>query len=115
MENNPHFTATGLSVPYLEEMAEVLRVLGHSYRLQIIEYLDLHGSSPVYAIAEALGGTQGALSQHLGKMRSAGLLDSERRGKEVWYKIINSDALTILNCVRTRCAKKKAEKARSTP
>ncbi len=114
MAKNQQLNSAALSVPFLDEMAEILRVLGHPYRLQIVEYLDLHGPSPVHIIAEGLGGTQGALSQHLGKMRTAGLLGSERRGKEVWYQIINSDALTILNCVRTRCAKKKAEKIRST-
>jgi ArsR family transcriptional regulator len=84
-------------------MAEVLRVLAHGYRLRIVEFLDMNGPSPVYRIVEALGGPQGALSQHLNKMRLSGLLRSERRGKEVWYAIANPDSLTILNCMRKRC------------
>lgn len=88
---------------YLDQMAEVLRVLAHGYRLRIAEFLDLNGAAPVYRIADDLGGPQGALSQHLNKMRVAGLLRAERRGKEVWYDIANPDTLTILNCMRKRC------------
>lgn len=92
-----------LSPSFMDQMADVLRVLAHGYRLRIVEHLDLEGPSPVFAIAAALGGPQGALSQHLTKMRAAGLLRCERRGKEVWYAIANPDSLTILNCMRKRC------------
>jgi len=91
-----------LSDSYLDEMSDVLRVLAHAYRLRIVEYLDLNGAAPVFRIAEALGGSQGSVSQHLTKMRTAKLLNAERRGKEVWYDIENPASLTILNCMRNR-------------
>lgn len=90
---------------FLDEMADLLRVLAHGYRLRVVEYLDLHGASPVHRIVDALGGAQAALSQHLNKMRAAGLIRAERRGKEVWYDLSNPSALTILNCMRKRCQK----------
>lgn len=93
---------TTLPEPFMARMAEALRVLAHAYRLRIIEHLDRAGAAPVHAIGRALGGTQGALSQHLARMRAANILRAKRRGKEVWYEIANPDSLTILNCLRKR-------------
>lgn len=87
---------------YVERMAEVIKVLGHTYRLQIIEHLDLNGEQPVHQILAAIGGNQAALSQHLNKMRRAGIIKAVRRGKEVWYGIADEDSLTILGCMRKR-------------
>lgn len=93
-----------LSVVFLEEMAAVLRILAHGYRLRIVEQVDLHGPMPVHRLLAALGGAQGALSQHLTKLRLAGVLRADRRGKEVWCSLANPDALTLLNCLRKRAA-----------
>jgi DNA-binding transcriptional ArsR family regulator len=91
-----------LPEPFMARMAEALRVLAHPYRLRVIEHLDRAGPAPVHAIGQALGGTQGALSQHLSRLRTAGILRADRRGKEVWYAIANPDSLIILNCMRKR-------------
>lgn len=91
-----------LPAEFVARMAEGLRVLAHAQRLRVVEFLDRRGAAPVHRILTAVGGAQGALSQHLIKMRQAGLIASERRGKEVWYAIANPDALTILNCMRKR-------------
>jgi len=87
---------------YLEGMAAALRVMGHPYRLRIVEQLDLHGAAPGHVLLAALGGGQGGLSQHLARLRQAGVLRAERRGKEVWYALAAPSALTILNCMRNR-------------
>jgi DNA-binding transcriptional ArsR family regulator len=46
-----------------------------------------------------LGQAQGALSQHLNHMKRAGLVQAERRGKEVWYSIADRRAITVLHCM----------------
>ncbi|MDD5705515.1 MAG: metalloregulator ArsR/SmtB family transcription factor [Kiritimatiellae bacterium] len=94
---------------YLGRMADALRVLGHAYRLRIVEHLDHGGAAPGHVLLAALGGAQGALSQHLNKMRAAGLIAAERRGREVWYALANPDALTILNCMRKRHQREKRQ------
>jgi DNA-binding transcriptional ArsR family regulator len=91
-----------LPMSYLEKMAGVLRILGHAYRLRIVERLDLRGPAAGHRLLAELGGAQGALSQHLNKLRIAGVIRAERRGKEVWYGLASPDALTILNCMRKR-------------
>lgn len=91
-----------LPIDFLNHMAGVLKVMGHGYRLRIIEFLDLNGQMPAHRLQAALGGAQSAISQHLTKLRQAGVIRAERRGKEVWYALAAPSALTILNCMRKR-------------
>ena len=91
-----------LPVAFLNQMADVLKVMGHGFRLRIVEFLDLHGPTPAHVLLAALGGAQGALSQHLSKLRLAGVIQAERRGKEVWFTLATPAAATLLNCMRQR-------------
>ncbi|MPN03393.1 hypothetical protein SDC9_150623 [bioreactor metagenome] len=89
---------------FLAATAEMIRILGHGQRLQILEYLDLHGESNVGDIVTALAAPQGAISQHLNKMRLAGVLECRRDRREVYYRIAEERAVTILNCLRKKFA-----------
>ena len=86
----------------LEEMAARLRLLAHPTRLQVVDFLQNEGYAPVRLITDHLRLAQAATSQHLTAMKRAGLLASERRGKEVWYRIADPRALTILDCMRKK-------------
>ena len=96
---------------FLIPMADVIRMIGHPQRLRILEYLDLHGESPVGAIVEGVGGPQGAVSQHLSRghyeqhlnrMRMAEIVVCRREGRQVLYRIGAVNAVTILNCLRSK-------------
>jgi len=91
-----------LSIQLLERMADVLRVLAHANRLKIVELLQAQEAMPVYELMTALDLPQPVTSQHLNQMKRVGLLTAERRGKEVWYKIADPRALTILDCIRKK-------------
>jgi DNA-binding transcriptional ArsR family regulator len=84
----------------IETAAEVLRVLGHPARLRLAEILDLGGPLAVHAIMEQAGLRQASVSEHLNKMRRAGIIKAIRKGREVWYRIEDPRALTLLNCLR---------------
>ena len=66
---------------------EVFRVLGVSTRLRILELLKSEGPLPVKTIAERLGISDPAVSQHLKALRYAGLVTSERQGYWVPYSV----------------------------
>lgn len=91
-----------LSPELLERMAQTLKLLAHAHRLRIVEILDQQESAPVFEIMQQLQLPQAVTSQHLNAMRRIGLLNSERRGKEVWYSIADPRALTILDCIRKK-------------
>jgi DNA-binding transcriptional ArsR family regulator len=96
----------GLSIGDLARMAQVLRLLAHPHRLKIIEILESEDAAPVHEVMTRLALPQGATSQHLNQMRRVGLVDSERRGKEVWYCIADRRCISILNCIRGKGGKK---------
>ncbi len=87
---------------FLIPMADVIRMIGHYQRLRILEYLDLHGESTVGAIVKGVGGQQGAVSQHLNRMRMAEIVICRREGRQVLYRIGAVNAVTILNCLRNK-------------
>jgi DNA-binding transcriptional ArsR family regulator len=93
---------SSLSIDWLERMANVLRVLAHPQRLKIVELLDEGRELPVHELTDAMAVPQATVSQHLNRMRAAGLLAGRRRGKEVWYRIADPDSLTVLNCIRKK-------------
>ena len=74
---------------------EVFRVLGVASRVNILELLKSEGPLPVKTIADRVGITPAAVSQHLKAMRYAGLVASERRGYWVPYSV---DAAALDNC-----------------
>lgn len=90
-----------LSIEELERMAQVLRLLAHPHRLKLIELLERNPAA-VHSLVASLDLPQGTVSQHLNQMRRLGLVAAERRGKEVWYKIADPRALTILGCIRKK-------------
>ena len=82
------------------DMAERLRVLAHADRLRIVEELDARRQAPVHELVRALGMPQASVSNHLSKMRRAGIIRAQRKGKEMWYSILDRHAATIVGWMR---------------
>lgn len=66
---------------------ELFRILGVDTRLRIIELLAEKGPIGTGVIAEKLGVTPAAVSQHLAVLRHAGLVTRERKGYKVPYSV----------------------------
>lgn len=99
---------TPLPAEFLERVADTVKIIGHPLRLQILDYLDRHGASPVGAIAEGVGGAQAAVSQHLNKMRLAGVVAARRVGRQVHYGQLSPSARTLLGCMRRQFAARRS-------
>ena len=69
------------------EVADILRALANERRLMILCKLVEWGEGNVNALAEAVGLSQSALSQHLAKMRDEGLVTFRRESQTLWYRI----------------------------
>jgi ArsR family transcriptional regulator len=68
------------------QQAQLLRVLGHPVRLQIVTGLSGRCSC-VKDIWECLGLPQAVVSQHLKVMKEGGILESKRDGVKVCYSL----------------------------
>ncbi|HXP38188.1 MAG TPA: metalloregulator ArsR/SmtB family transcription factor [Solirubrobacteraceae bacterium] len=78
-------------------MAAVAKALGDPIRLQLVDVLRRHaGKVCVCELVPLFDVAQPTLSHHLGALRKAGIVDSERRGLWAYYYVI-PDALEELS------------------
>jgi DNA-binding transcriptional ArsR family regulator len=77
--------------------AEKIKIFAQPQRLMILSCL-LRGERNVGDIAEATGLVQPALSQQLGELRRAELVQTRKEAKQVWYALADAD---VASCVRT--------------
>jgi ArsR family transcriptional regulator len=70
-------------------MAEVAKALGDPIRLQLVDVLRKHaGKVCVCELVPLFDVSQPTLSHHLGRLRDAGIVDSERRGLWAYYYVV---------------------------
>lgn len=81
----------------LDQVADILKVLAHSTRMEVMLILAKHGPSSVSSIQAQLQLDQSLISHHLIKMKDKGILDSGRKGKEVHYSLTDPSLITIIN------------------
>lgn len=70
------------------EMAELLGVLSHPCRVQIVEELR-DSERNVNSLQELLGISHSGVSQHLALLRTRKLLKERRSGRHVYYRLAN--------------------------
>lgn len=81
----------------LERRAAVLKALAHPARLFLIEQLR-GGERCVCDLHDLAGGDFSTVSKHLAQLRKAGLLDAEKRGLNVFYRLKDRCVLRLLEC-----------------
>ncbi|MCX7748324.1 MAG: metalloregulator ArsR/SmtB family transcription factor [Clostridia bacterium] len=81
-----------------DEMAEKLKALAHPHRLCIVKGL-IHNACNVTKIQECLELPQSTVSQHLSKLKAAGIIDGDRKGLEICYRVVDQDAVRIVEAL----------------
>jgi DNA-binding transcriptional ArsR family regulator len=76
--------------------AETFRMLTDPTRIKILWAL-LQGESSVACLAELAGAAPTAVSQHLAKLRLAGLVRGRREGTFVYYSAANDHVRSLLD------------------
>ncbi|WP_438449083.1 ArsR/SmtB family transcription factor [Gorillibacterium sp. sgz5001074] len=71
------------------QTADILKAIAHPVRLCIIKGLLEKGSCNVSHMQECLELPQSTVSQHLQKLRSLGIVETERQGLEMIYSVKN--------------------------
>lgn len=73
-------------IPRAMEAAEALKALAHEIRLLAVCRIG-KGELSVNQLEEFLGASQSNVSQHLSRLKAAGILQSRRDGKQILYKV----------------------------
>ena len=94
--------------------AEVLRTLAHPRRLEILHRL-AEGPCEVGRLADVLGVSQPNVSQHLAVLRAAGVVEAERDGREVRYRLTDPDVMVACGVMRRVLQRRLARLAELAP
>lgn len=81
------------------EFAAVGKVLGNPKRLEILDLL-VQSARSVEDLAAAAGLGVSTCSAHLQTLREAGLVDSRRQGKRIFYSLAGDDVAALWDHVR---------------
>lgn len=79
-----------------ERNAELMKVLAHPVRLCIVKGLIENGECNVTYMQNCLNAPQSTISQHIQKLKSAGVIEGRREGLEIYYKICSDKATKII-------------------
>ena len=85
----------GTDSQYVELAVEVFSMLADATRVRIILALR-GGEMAVGALAEAVGKSPAAVSQHLAKMRLARMVSTRQEGTRVLYRLENEHARQLV-------------------
>jgi ArsR family transcriptional regulator len=83
----------------LEEKSEILKALAHPVRLCIVKGLMQHDICNVTTMQSCLEVPQSTISQHLAKLKAAGIIEGKRAGVKINYFVVNEDARRIIQAL----------------
>ncbi|MCK4511762.1 winged helix-turn-helix transcriptional regulator [bacterium] len=75
----------------------ILKALANEARLKIVHHLD-NGESCVCDLVELVGLDQSTVSKHLAVLKAAAIVDRERRGHHIYYRLVAPCVLDFIAC-----------------
>jgi ArsR family transcriptional regulator len=88
-----------MTAPIYQVKAEFFRTLGHPARIRILEVLQ-GGERPVNELIPEVGIEASHLSQQLGVMRRAGIIQSRKAGSNVYYSVGDPKLFELLDVAK---------------
>lgn len=79
--------------------ARTIKALAHPTRLFILDELS-RGERSVRELTEMVGVEMPTISRHLGVLKSAGILDDDKRGPQVFYRVRLRCVLKVFGCLK---------------
>ncbi len=79
-----------------DHQAELLKALANPTRLKIVHSLLSTGCRNVGCMERGTGVSQSCISQHLQKLKAAGVVTAERSGNEVYYRAASPEVARLV-------------------
>ena len=84
-----------------EARAKIMKALAHPARLLIVDVLAEEGERCVCDLTELVGSDMSTVSRHLSQLKSAGIVDDEKRGQMVFYKLRVKCLNGLFHCIES--------------
>ncbi len=81
-----------------EARARIIKALGHASRLMMVEELS-RGERCVCELRELVGTDLSTVSKHLTVLKNAGIVEDDKRGVQVFYRLKVPCLLNFFSCV----------------
>lgn len=94
-ETTPGPAGTVRTAVVYDRAADLLRALAAPARLALVDLL-ADGPRCVHELVDALGISQPLVSQHLQRLRAARLVATERRGREMVYRLADTHVAHVV-------------------
>jgi len=85
--------------------AQVLKAMAHPTRLWMLEQL-AGGERCVCEFAATVDADFSTVSRHLGVLKAAGIVEDEKRGRQVIYRLVVPCILNFMECVEAVLAER---------
>ena len=88
-----------------EARAKIIKALAHPARLLIVDELAQQGERCVCELTELIGTDMSTVSRHLSQLKGAGIVEDEKRGQMVFYRLKVKCLLRFFECIESvvRC------------
>jgi len=83
-----------------EARARIIKAMAHPTRLFIVDVLSRQEKC-VQELTEMIGADMSTVSRHLGVLKSAGIVQDQRRGSQVYYKLQMPCVMNFFSCVES--------------
>lgn len=83
-----------------EKRATVIKAMAHPSRLLMIDELS-RGERCVCELRELVGHDMSTVSKHLSVLKKAGIVTSEKQGKQIYYRLKVPCILNFFQCIES--------------
>ena len=95
-----------VTIQQFEERATVVKAMAHPSRLLMIDELS-RGERCVCDLRDLVGADISTVSKHLGVLKKAGIVEDDKRGKQVYYRLRVPCVLNFFQCIESVLAANK--------
>ena len=84
-----------------ETRAKVLKALAHPARLKLVDVLSEHDEVCVCDLTDSIGSDMSTVSRHLAQLKNAGIVESEKHGQMVFYRLRVKCLTSLFACIES--------------
>lgn len=84
-----------------EARARIIKALAHPARLAIVDELAESGERCVCELTELVGSDMSTVSRHLSQLKAAGIVEDEKRGKMIFYRLRVKCLTNFFGCIES--------------
>ncbi len=98
----------GKTLARFEARSQIFKALAHPSRLLIIDELT-RSERCVCELTELVGSDMSTVSKHLSVLKAAGVVEDERRGSQIWYRLRMKCVTSFFGCIESELHRRACE------